>query len=254
MHRPTLRYHEFEQRCRHEWRHCHDDAVHAFLDGLVTSAAQHEWVVQPTDVLWRAQLGCDEERTPSLDEEGGTLDVAVAFDASRMMPSPGHSSDGRVSPRGIATLYTATDEATAVSEVRPHVGAAVTVSQMQPTRNLRVVDCHSRHGESAFFGISGRDPMAEAWVALNRAFARPLYDLARTDLYAPTQIVSEWFRRAGFDGVAFKSSLGPGKNVAVFDPTTAKPITGQVVDVRSITVHYESTCLQRGWRLACEEP
>jgi hypothetical protein len=202
-----------------------------------------------TDSLWRAQLGCEEDKSPPLDEDGSTLDIAVAFCAARMVPNVQFASDGRVSPRGVVTLYAALDEATAVAEVRPHVGAAVTLAEFRAQRPLRLVDCHKDHDRSPFWSISGkRSPIAEAWIELNRAFARPLYDLARTDLYAPTQIVSEWFRRAGFDGLAFKSSLGPGINVALFDVQSARLVRARVVEVDSIRVGYHDSQFQREWQ------
>jgi hypothetical protein len=215
---------------------------------MVKSAEQHTLSLRTTDTLFRAQLGCEEEKSPPLDEDDYTVEVDIAFSAERMTPCAAYAADGRVSPRGVVTLYAATDEATAIAEVRPHVGARVSVAKLHPGRELRIVDCHSRHAVSPFFGISGTEPQDEmAWVNLNWAFARPLYDLTRTELYAPTQIASEWFRRAGFDGVTFKSSLGPGKNVALFDATSARPFCCSVVEVRGITIAYEASSPRRGW-------
>ncbi len=34
--------------------------------------------------------------------------------------------------------------------------------------------------------------------------------------YVPTQMVAEVFKQAGYDGIAYRSSCGPGKNYALF--------------------------------------
>jgi len=243
-----LRYWQFEERCRSQWRFAHDNEVSEFLSDMVRTAEQHVLYLGPDDKLWRARLGCDEENSPALDEEGTTVAIAKAFDATKMMPNMAFAGEGRVSPRGILTLYATMDEATAVAEVRPHVGAAVTVAELQLHRRLRIVDCHGLHAARTSLFEHQRDSSAANWKQLNLAFAQPLYDLARTDHYAPTQIVAEQFRRAGFDGVAFHSSLSPGMNVAIFDPSSALAVAAQVFIVREMMVKYALEPQQQSWQ------
>ncbi|MCB2382288.1 RES family NAD+ phosphorylase [Shewanella sp. SR1] len=39
--------------------------------------------------------------------------------------------------------------------------------------------------------------------------------------YTPTQIIAELIKSLGYDGIAFKSSLGNGHNLALFDLDSA---------------------------------
>lgn len=42
--------------------------------------------------------------------------------------------------------------------------------------------------------------------------------------YVPTQVIAELFRVQGFDGLAYRSSLGDGHNVGLFDLGAADPV------------------------------
>ena len=55
------------------------------------------------------------------------------------------------------------------------------------------------------------------WRDIDRAFSRPVAVADDVAGYAPTQIMAEVFRQRGFDGVAYRSSLGPPHNIALFD-------------------------------------
>lgn len=40
--------------------------------------------------------------------------------------------------------------------------------------------------------------------------------------YVPTQIIAELIKSLGYDGIAYKSSLANGHNIALFDLESAK--------------------------------
>jgi hypothetical protein len=65
------------------------------------------------------------------------------------------------------------------------------------------------------------------WRAIARAFSEPATPDPGVAEYAPTQILAEHFRKLGYDGVIYKSKLGSGYNVAVFDLDAL-----EIVDVR----------------------
>ena len=241
MAKPLISYHEFEERCRSRWRFLHDPDVLSFLEDLAERARASVIDLPEGDTLWRASLGCESEESPPLDEAGSTTDVAVAYDERRLRPHIDHAADGRVTPRGILCLYAARDENTAVAEVRPHVGEAVTTARVLLRRAIRVVDCHAHHDASIFKSLFLRDtnPGEANWVEMNTAFARPRFDRQRTDLYAPTQIIAEKFRQAGFDGIAYRSAMSPGMNVAIFDPEVASIDPMRVVTIRDIQINFE---------------
>ena len=81
-----------------------DDAIIAEIDALPTTTAQLP------EALFRARI--DHDRGGLRPDQLGAPPSAVA-------------TPGRANPRGISYLYMASNEATAIAEVRPHVGDRV---------------------------------------------------------------------------------------------------------------------------------
>lgn len=54
----------------------------------------------------------------------------------------------------------------------------------------------------------------------------------------PTQYVAEVVRAAGYDGVAFESSLGPGTNIVLFDRNDAKVSGVELYHVRHVNYDF----------------
>ena len=130
-------------------------------------------------------------------------------------PRPEHCrSGGRVNPPGIPVLYTSTSLTTAIAEVRPWMGGAVTVARMHPTRSLRVVDLSPRR---TIKSDQLTPEVLDVIETVGARMAEPV-DPANGEIdYVPTQYVAELIKIAGYDGVRVKSALGAGRNVILFD-------------------------------------
>jgi hypothetical protein len=216
-------------------RYFHDTEVQQFLDAVL---ATHHTRVEPIPagrVLWRAQLGYE---FWYLDEGGDQTEVPVPFNPKRMKPNPSFAREGRVNPKGIAYLYLTTERDTALAEVRPWIGSTSSVGQFRVKRDLTIVDCTTdKKGTRIFL----EEPTAElretaVWTDIDRAFAEPV-DL-RDDVadYAPTQVLAELFKVNGCDGVEYRSSLGEGHNIALFDLDMADlvPSSRKLSEVKAI--------------------
>jgi hypothetical protein len=59
--------------------------------------------------------------------------------------------------------------------------------------------------------------------------------------YVPTQIVAELFKANNFDGVAYRSSLGDGHNVALFDLDMAELVSCFLFQVKSIRFEFQES-------------
>ena len=57
-----------------------------------------------------------------------------------MVPDAEHATSGRLNPRGIPFLYLAEDSKTAIAEVRPWVGALVSMGVFEILRDCTLVD------------------------------------------------------------------------------------------------------------------
>lgn len=124
----------------------------------------------------------------------------------------------------------------AISEVRPWIGAQVSIAYMKVTKNLRLVNCFENHGKrNTKIYLNGNMPQEEQvetiWTDIDNAFARPTTRDDTTADYVPTQVLTELFRNRGFDGIAFKSSVADGHNLALFDKHNVEIEHRQVVEI-----------------------
>lgn len=225
-----------------------------FLRWLLDSLRKWNRFVElkKTTTLWRAQLGGAPYKPPPYvltEKDGNKVEVRwreflEPHNCKRMTPRPGKAKEGRINPKGIPCLYTATDPRTALSEMKPMIGSYLTLAEFSTERDLRIVDFASE--PIALAGPPTDDQMDSlVWEDVNDAFSEPATDSDDIADYASTQIVAELFRRAGYDGIRYKSrciefeSQQPpgsperldesqavthsgGRNIALFDLASAK--------------------------------
>ena len=159
-----------------------------------------------------------------------------------MKPLIGRATEGRVNPKGIPYLYLATDRDTALAEVRPWIGSFISIGQFKTLRELRIVNCTTDR-KGFHISLEG-EPSPQAreeavWAHIDRAFATPVSPSDDVADYVPTQIIAERFKANKFDGVAYRSSLGGGHNIALFDLDAAELIKPFLFQVKKITFDFE---------------
>jgi hypothetical protein len=155
-----------------------------------------------------------------------------------MKPLPHSAHEGRVNPKGIPCLYLATDKETAMAEVRPWIGSSVSAGPFRIARDLTVIDFSVGHDSKFEFYFDEPSPPEReksVWAQVDRAFSEPASVEPDTANYVPTQVISEFFRKQGLDGVAYKSRLGNGFNIALFDLNAAVLVSCGLYPVKSLT-------------------
>jgi hypothetical protein len=232
---------KFEQATKNQTRYVHAPEVEAFLDTVLQTTEKRIEVIAQEQILWRAQLGCDWE---PIYEKGEYIDDnPTPQPPERMKPLSGRASEGRANPKGIPYLYLATNRDTALAEVRPWIGSFISVGQFKTLRELRLVNCTTHQRGFRFYL---KEPSAEereesVWADIDRAFARPVSPSDDIADYVPTQIVAELFKANNFDGVAYRSSLGDGHNVALFDLDMAELVSCFLFQVKSIRFEFQES-------------
>ncbi len=191
-------------------------------------------------LLWRAQRGCDTR----IAEEGHVkCQKEIPYCIERMKPRSDCATEGRVNPKGIPVLYLADDCNTALSEVRPWINEPISIAKFEAVRALRLADC-SKHGDESDVPADWYDCPPEkiadrVWMTIDRMFATPVTASDVTAEYAPTQVLAEAFRAESFDGVAYKSSLAQGLNIALFDPSLAHCLEVRLTRTKRISYEFE---------------
>ena len=241
----------FRCKSKQEERYFHDNDTQAFFNGILATAQERIQIIPKGQKFWRAQLGCGD--WPACDADGTIIAYnVVPYSSERMKPFTDKASEGRINSKGIPCLYLATDEKTAISEVRPWVGSHVTVAQFETLRELKVIDCSC--GEINPMDVSVADldklwkltpPTPEEaiktiWRWIDKEFSEPVEHDDKIADYVPTQIIAELFKTNGFDGIQYKSLFNNGKNLALYDIDSAKQIDdGKVIQVTSIDVGFK---------------
>lgn len=236
-------YKTFAEKVVGEYRFVLDDKSIAFQAILKETVESRNLTIKTDQHLYRARKG-----------HNGVIEgffQPYPIDSMRL-PPPDKACEGRVNPKGIPCFYAADQFSTAVREMRPWIGELISVAIFRPSKELNVVDLTNDDEESIKFKQFLRKdlPSSDAeiekqiWSELNNAFSEPISIEDQTAKYAPTQIISEWFKSWGYDGVVYKSSVhSEGKNYALFQsnpfPVCNEAGLSRVVRVSKIDVsHY----------------
>ena len=227
----------FEREVRARSRFVREPDVERFLSTVALTAKKRVVGMEAGQILWRAQLGHDWQ---PLVENGEEIDkVPGPHSPSRMTPLKDRASEGRANPKGIPYLYLSDKKETAMGEMRPWMGAHISVAQFKMLKPLKIVDCTKGDGYRLYF----EEPDAEkretaVWADIDRAFSRPVESDDTVADYVPTQILAELFKSNGYDGLVFRSSLGYGHNITLFDLDVAELINCHLFEVRSVEYNF----------------
>jgi len=158
-----------------------------------------------------------------------------------MKPLSDRALEGRANPKGIPVLYLCSNKEAAMSEVRPWLGSMISLAQFETTKPLKVVDCtrSSEQRTLIYFDEPSDDEIDSAvWSEIDRAFTKPVTRSDDSSEYVATQILTELFQDAGFDGIAFRSAFGERSiNLALFDLESAVVTYGQLYQLALIRTH-----------------
>lgn len=240
----TDSFRRFEQAVKRETRYIYNGEVQEFLAAVVETSQKRKDSIEKSTILWRAQRGYTwRTENPGTEEE---FEVPDAFDPERMVPKAEFVGDGRVNPKGIPCLYLASTQEAAVAEVRPWVGSYISLAQFKVMRDVVIVDCtkDKRQFPNWLLHKTPQEIPAEkreeiAWGDIGYAFSRPVTPDEPVTEYVPTQILAEEFRARGFDGIVYRSLLGGGLNIALFDCTAAELINCGLYETNAVQLQFD---------------
>jgi len=197
------------------------EEVSRFLNDIIAGSKGRRRKLRKGTTLCRAQIGYEMR-----EDFGSRIELPDAFPPERMKPLRDSVSVGRVNPKGRPCLYLAIDPGTAIAEMRPWRGAYISLGQFRVLKDCLLMDFSDDKLRSADLIWSDEPPTAvereeSVWGDIAYAFAKPLTRNEELSEYLATQAISERFRQEGYDGVAYRSALGTGKCIALFDLDSA---------------------------------
>ena len=154
---------------------------------------------------------CTEEERNSYHNKNNKF-RGLSKEGSYVPPNPDLIRDGRSNPKFIRYLYIAESPTTAVFEVRPLLHNAVNVAGIEVKEQLIIANIA--------VGIdidATKDNSVDEWLMyfIQTAFSSSTNN---PDDYIASQIIAEYIRHLGYDGIRYSSSLHRGGyNLTVFD-------------------------------------
>lgn len=245
-------YLRFAHHVRSVNRYVLGEEQKSFLNTVLATIVDREIELKKGMIFYRAQLGVDWHHRK--DTDGNTIsEDMLGFGASRMKPLKDRAKEGRANSSGIPVLYVATTAKAAISEVRPWIGADVSVAECKLLRSLRTLDLSIDHGKSSFSGpiinhllhgqtLTAQDKERAVWIDIDNAFSTPVTQSDDRADYVPTQILTELFRSVGYDAIAYKSHFEGdtkqnGFNIAIFDLNAVKIVSCSPYNVEKIEIN-----------------
>lgn len=150
------------------------------------------------------------------------------YTSDEMGPPPKESAtQGRANPAGIPYLYLSSDPVTAVSEIRPHTGEVASVAAFSLPEKVEIVDLRNPRNTVSPFVVIQEEEIARLrgdiafLVRLGEELTRPVLPHVAAIDYLPSQYLCEFIKSCKYGGVAYKSSVGEGVNLAIFQPMVA---------------------------------
>ena len=242
-------YWEFSKSVHTKLRYILDNESKEFLNSIIDTCKERTTTIKKGSIVWRAQNGCSfrpcYQEDPETGEEIHVDDLECPYPIERMKPLVNSASEGRANAKGIPSLYVATDKETAMSEIRPWLGSVMSVGQFKVNKDLKIVVFATEKTEKSishhfyFSEPSEAEIIESVWFHIDNAFSRPTKVSDLKSDYAPTQIISEFIKSKGYDGIAYKSSLGNGHNIALFDLDSADVVHRAIFHTLKINFEFE---------------
>lgn len=194
--------------------------------------------IEPGTYVYRARIvtdnDCKTENGISIDENGHT----TGFNAENSLEAPPNiTKAGRNNRKGESFLYVAKDFSTACAEMKALPGNVLSVATIKIKEKLKLFD----FSKTIYMSLPDNDGLdcAAIFHEMVRLFYKPINEETK---YKATQILSEYVRNKGFDGVAYVSYHTSSMNYTIFstDHKNYEFINSSLYGVKGVEQYYYS--------------
>ena len=149
------------------------------------------------------------------------------------------ASEGRLNRARVAVLYLASDQKTAVAELRPHPGHLISTAAFRLERDIVVANFADQDIRN-FLSDSRLEDLRTIF-SISAVLGVPVQPEHRT-LYTVTQLIADAVRAEGYDGLMFSSSMASGSNLICFDPAVCSMVDSseEIIEVRALNYQFDA--------------
>jgi len=210
----------FKYQCKHYGRYFDfgfEVETRESLLGTLSKILSHEELkseLKKGNQIWRARVLSEDDKF-SFDELPKKMQKEIG-------PPPNQNvKNNRMSPAGISYTYVSEKPETCIIEVRPNYGSEMLVGKFEIIKDLKLLDLTliPYYRVKSIFNPEYDHDMR--WAAnfleqfINDITKPCMKDDAILD-YVPTQLLAEYIRKEGYDGIKFYSSLNDNINYTLF--------------------------------------
>ncbi|NEW05940.1 RES family NAD+ phosphorylase [Paenibacillus sp. SYP-B3998] len=186
----------------------YDSFAEMFKDNHFRVDEEHDFFKH---FLSEYEQSCLEMTTEKVFLRGRINGKEAYEDKDLFAPPQDKANAGRLNPKGISFLYVAEEEKTVVSELRPWIGAEITIATCEVLRELKLI--------SLVPNSSDADTLNSFRRVISAKFSKPIAPHEKELSYVPTQYIAEYFKRRGYDGIKYSSATHEeGINYVFFNP------------------------------------
>ncbi len=188
----------FIQEIQFKNRNPKETRVLALLDDISTNP---ERIFQQGEKLYRSRIILNEEE---INKKTGFY----GYDAEQSFIPPWRiTRDLRANYRYIPYLYCSNHPYISLIEVRPRIGAKISIATILVNQNINLLDFTIQNKPTKM-----SETKYNLFVELSNLYSKPIANDDDTLDYIPTQFIAEYAKNLGYDGIAFTSSLAPEIN------------------------------------------
>ncbi len=169
------------------------------LELIEDKSTNPQTVIAIGETLYRARIVTDEKKVNKKKDFYG-------YNAKESFVPPAHlTPDARANYRYIPYLYCANHAYIALAEVRPYIGAKVSIATITVKEPLKLLDFTMQ----AFPEKRMSKEKQNMFEDLSELFFTPVAKDDNCIDYIPTQFIAEYVKQQGYDGIIFSSSVTP---------------------------------------------
>ena len=171
-------------------------------------------IIEPNEQLFRGRLVSNIDELPVIENLALYYEGFDNYDSKE--PPLLIGGDGRCNTSGMSYLYVSENEYVAAGETRPERHELISIAAFRVKRKIKIINFCD---DVCVTQIVGSD-IAEGLISskLITKMMRQFISSREYELnYRVTQYITDYFRKAGFDGFAYRSSQTNGKCYVVFN-------------------------------------
>ena len=178
------------------------------------------FTVEQDKILYRSREVSEAElNNPHSSISAETIDGNITFNGfdkfDSKEPPLSTGAAGRNNLEGVSYLYVADDPYTACAEIRPKVHAVISLGQFKALKQLNLFNFSDDVTIPNFDDYSIEDISEIRTITrILFQFTKPVYNPKN---YLPSQYISDFIRKNGYDGIAYRSMFSSGRCYTLFN-------------------------------------